>query len=65
MSTEEKPVQVRLQKVYEGRVQIHDETGIEWWSLEDDDEAGNCSSDASWLGGLEDRRVRITVEILS
>lgn len=49
-------------RVYEGRAQVHHD-GIEWWSLEEDDDVGNCSSDASWFDDLEDQRVRITVEV--
>jgi hypothetical protein len=50
-------------RVFEGRVQLHDgpNDAIDWVSLEDDDEAGNCSCDVVWFEGLEDRRVRVAV----
>lgn len=49
--------------VFEGIATEHDGE-IEWWSLDEADDAGNLTSDVSWLEGLDGKRVRLTVEVI-
>ncbi len=53
-------------RIFEGRAerQTNHADGSEWWTLEKDDGLDNCSSDVNWLVGLDDKRVRITIEVL-